>query len=258
MILAILQARVSSTRLPGKVLKAILGKPMLARQNEPLTRAHLIDRLAVATSRDPSDDEIGGLCNELGVPCFRGSLDDVLDRFYQAAKLFRPDHVVRLTGDCPLTDPGLIDQIVQFYLEGSYDYASNTLESTFPDGLDVEVFRFTCLVEAWQEAILSSHREHVTPFICGHPERYRLACFKNATNLSSLRWTVDEPADFELVRRIYEALYPANPEFTTTDILSFLDANPTLKTWNTNHRRNEGLQKSLGEDQGYLRQAGRN
>ncbi len=227
---------------------------MLARQIERLRRVRLVDQFVVATSEDPADDALEQLCDELRLRCFRGSLNDVLGRFYLAAQLFSPDHVVRSTGDCPLIDPSLIDEIVEFHLEGSYDYASNTLEPTFPDGLDAEVFRFSCLEQAWHEATLPSHREHVTPFIYGQPERFRLGHFTGETDLSRLRWTVDESADFELVTRIYEALYPANPEFTTRDILAFLDANPTLKNINSKRRRNEGLQRSLQEDESCMRQ----
>jgi len=165
MILAILQARVSSTRLPGKVLKPILGMPMLLRQIERVKQAKLIEQLLVATSDDKSDDPIEQLCRENDIACFRGSLDDVLDRFYQAAKPYQPDHIVRLTGDCPLIDPQLIDEVVVFCLSGDYDYVSNAFEPTYPDGLDVEVFRFPCLQQAWEEAELPSEREHVTLFI---------------------------------------------------------------------------------------------
>lgn len=247
MILAILQARVSSSRLPGKVLKPILGKPMLIRQIERVRRARLIDRLLVATSHDASDDPIEKLCRENGITCFRGKLDDVLDRFYQAAKPLTPDHVVRLTGDCPLIDPYLIDQVITFHLQEEFDYTSNTVEPTFPDGLDVEVFRFSCLQQTWEKAKLPSQREHVTLFMYRHPERFRIGSFKKDTDLSSLRWTVDELLDFELMTQVYEALYPSDPEFTTEDILAFLGKNAWLKGMNTAYQRNAGLQKSLLE-----------
>lgn len=248
MILAILQARVSSSRLPGKVLKPLLGVPMLLRQVERLQKARKIDRLLVATSVEPSDDAIGSLCEQQGIACFKGSLNDVLDRFYQAARTYTPEHIVRLTADCPLTDPALIDEVLDFYLDGGYDYASNAVESTFPDGLDVEVFRFSCLELAWQSANLPSEREHVTPFIHQQPNRFKIGHYKNSSDLSHLRWTVDEPKDFELVSMIYEALYPANPNFSTQDILRLLDERPELAYWNTMHQRNEGYQKSLAAD----------
>ena len=248
MMLAILQARVSSTRLPGKVLKPILGRPMILRQIERIERATKIDQLIVATSSDITDDPLAQLCIENDTTCFRGSLEDVLDRLCQAAKLYSPDYVVRLTGDCPLADPKLIDDVVSFCEQGDYDYASNTVEPTYPDGLDVEVFRYSCLKEAWEEASLPSQREHVTLVIHQHPKRYKIGSYKNRIDLSSLRWTVDKPSDFEFVTKIYEALYPLNSGFTTQDILAFLDEHPGVKTHNIHFQRNEGLRKSLRED----------
>lgn len=249
MILAILQARFSSTRLPGKVLKSILGKPMLAIQIERIKRSQLIDKLVIATSNQSTDDAIASLANKIKVNCFRGSLNDVLDRFYQIAFKLNPSHIVRLTGDCPLIDPKLIDQIIKYHLEHDFDYTTNAIEATYPDGLDVEIFTFKALKEAWEEAKLPSQREHVTPFINRQPKRYNIHHYKNDQDLSALRWTVDEPLDFELVTRIYEGLYPQNPQFTTQDVLNFLELNPELKTLNTCHKRNEGYQKSLFADQ---------
>ncbi|MFP5268887.1 cytidylyltransferase domain-containing protein [Coleofasciculus sp.] len=252
MIIAILQARVSSSRLPGKVLKPILGVPMLGRQIERVQRAKLIDYLLVATSDDVTDNLIEQWCRESGVECFRGKLDDVLDRFYQAAKPIAPEHVIRLTGDCPLTDPDLIDEVIQFHIAGGFDYSTNAIEPTYPDGLDVEIFRFPCLEQAWREAKLPSQREHVTPFIHQQPNRFRIGIYKNDADLSHLRWTVDEILDFELVRQVYEYLYPINCNFQTKDILGFLNKNPVLKTINTYYGRNEGFQKSLLKDQQFL------
>lgn len=248
MILAILQARVSSSRLPGKVLKPLLGVPMLLRQIERLKKSRKIDRLLVATSTESSDDPIEKLCKEHELVCYRGSLNDVLDRFYQAVRGYNPDHIVRLTADCPLTDAKLIDDVIGFYLDGGFDYASNAIQATYPDGLDMEVFRFSCLEQAWREARLPSQREHVTPFIHQQPLRFRIGHYKNTDDLSHLRWTVDEPKDFELVSRIYEALYPGNPDFTTQEILELLEKQPELVNWNTTHQRNEGYQKSLQAD----------
>ena len=248
MILAILQARLSSTRLPGKVLKPILGMPMLLRQIERVRRARGIDRLVLATSDDPSDDAIEKLCRENDIECFRGNLNDVLDRFYQAAKAVKPDYVVRLTGDCPLIDPEIIDRVIRHGIDGKFDYASNTIKPTFPDGLDVEVFRFGCLETSWREATLPSQREHVTPFIHQQPGRFKIGNYAGAQNLSHLRWTVDETLDFELIKQIYESLYPAKPDFDTNDVLALLDRRPELKTLNTAHERNEGYQRSLAKD----------
>jgi spore coat polysaccharide biosynthesis protein SpsF len=259
MILAILQARVSSTRLPGKVLLPLLGVPMLARQIERVRRSALIDTLVVATSDDAADDPLAALCARLGTACYRGRLDDVLDRFYQAALAYQPSHVVRLTGDCPLTDPAVIDGAIGLCLASGCDYVSNAgAPATFPDGLDVEVMRFSALEAAWREARLGSEREHVTPFLYAHPERFALRPFTNPVDLSQLRWTVDEAADFELVRVIYESLYPTNPAFATDDILRLLARRPELATLNTGHQRNEGYAKSLLADAARARAQPRN
>lgn len=231
----------TSSRLPGKVLRPILGRPMLALQLERLTRCQSLDALVVATSTDASDDGIAALCGAWGLKCFRGSLDDVLDRYYQAASELRPEHVVRLTGDCPLTDPSLVDGMVRFCLEGEWDYVSNTLRPTFPHGLDAEVMRFAALAQAWSDAQDAYEREHVTPFIYRHPERFRVGHYCQEQDLSGLRWTVDEAEDFELVSRIYEALYPSRPDFTTADILQLVAAHPELNQINATHRRERGL-----------------
>lgn len=248
MTLAILQARTSSTRLPGKVIKQILGQPMLARQLERNLRSRNIDKLIVATSDRVDDQPIADLCEEIGVECFRGSLNDVLDRYYQAALEGGADHIVRLTGDCPVADPEVIDRVIEFYHNGDYDYVSNILEPTFPHGLDVEVFRFEALKAAWQEATLPPQREHVTPFIWHQPDRFNLANFKHSEDLSHYRWTVDEPEDFELITAIYEGLYPTNPEFDMEAILSFLDDHPDLQKINRAFHRNPGLPESPKAD----------
>lgn len=246
--LGILQARTSSSRLPGKVLKPLLGKPMLARQIERLHRSTRMDELIVATSVHASDDAIEALCRSEGMACFRGSLDDVLDRFYQAALTRLPQHIVRLTGDCPLTDPAVVDRTIDFYADGGFDYASNALEPPFPDGLDVEVFRFSCLEVAWREVTGPAFREHVTLFIYRHPERFRTGCYRSRTNLAHLRWTVDEPQDYEFVTRVYEALYPRNPHFSMEDVLRFATEHPEACALNCGIERNEGLARSLSRD----------
>lgn len=250
MIVAVLQARASSRRLPGKVLKPILGKPMLAHQIERVKRARSIERLVLATSANDDDDAVADLGKTSGVDVYRGSLDDVLDRFYRAAEPFAPSHVVRLTGDCPLADPELIDRIVAFAVEGGHDYASNTIPPTYPDGLDVEIASFEALGTAWREATSASDREHVMPFLHRQPGRFALGSFTGSEDLSQLRWTVDEPADFEFVRGIYEALYPAKPDFGTEDVLAYLRDTPSLAEINAGFLRNEGYLNSLDATKG--------
>lgn len=253
MILAIIQARYSSSRLPGKVLKHILGAPMLLRQVERVKRSRRIDLLVVATSTDSSDNEIEELCRRNQIKCFRGSLNDVLGRFYWAAKSFNPEHVVRLTGDCPLIDPVVIDEAIELHLKGCLDYTSNAIKRTYPNGLDVEVISFSCLENVHRKAYLPSHREHVTQYIHQHRRHFKLGNLINQIDLSNLRWTVDEAPDFLFIETIYEALYPANPEFTTADILRFLENRPDLQALNSMYKCNEGLEKSLLEDESYLK-----
>ena len=244
MIIAVLQARASSRRLPGKVLKPILGKPMLQHQIERILRAKQIAKLVLATSINPEDYAVAGIGDACGVGVYRGSLDDVLDRFYRAAEPYKPSHVVRLTGDCPLADPAIIDAVTLFAVEGQYDYASNAIPPTFPDGLDVEVASFEALAAAWREATEKSDREHVMPFLHRQPERFRLGNYENETDLSGLRWTVDEPADFEMVTAVYEALYPMNAAFGMREIAIFLRDNPQIAEANSGIGRNEGLKSA--------------
>lgn len=245
--LAILQARTSSTRLPGKVLKPVLGRALILHQIDRVRRMQEVDRMILATSNDASDDALAMLCQENDIEYFRGDLNDVLKRFYDAARDIRPDDVVRLTGDCPLIDPAVADAVIKFYRDGHYDYATNAVIPTYPDGLDVEVFRFSCLEADYKNATLGSEREHVTPWIRNQPQ-YKIGHYKGPQDWSALRWTVDEPRDFELVTMIYEHLYPKNPHFTTQDVLDYLEERPELKTWNTEHHRNEGYLKSLATD----------
>jgi len=226
---------------------------MLALHIERLKRCISLDKLVVATSTDTSDDALVELCSLEDVDCFRGSLDDVLDRLVSASLPYAPDVVVRLTGDCPLADPTLIDEIVTRFVASDLDYLSNCEPATYPDGLDVEVTRFDALRAAGREAFLPSHREHVTPFIRKQPERFRVGNHVSSEiDRSSMRWTVDEPEDFEFVKQVYERLYPINPFFTTQDVLALLAAEPALAQVNAHYQRNEGSKKSLIADVQFL------
>lgn len=247
-VVAILQARTSSSRLPNKVLLPILGRPMLAQQLARVSRAKLIDEVIVATSYDSSDDGIEALCVELGLPCYRGELDDVLSRFYFASKLIKSDLIVRLTGDCPLTDPSLIDDVIEFHINGGFDYSSNGLNPTFPDGLDVEIFKTKILEQVYSEATLPSEREHVTLYINNHKELFKLGSFEQAIDMSDMRWTVDEKEDFEFVSIVYNNLFHLNENFSTLDILNLLKSNPDILNINDQFERNEGLIKSQNND----------
>jgi len=220
MIVAILQARMSSSRLPGKVMKPILGMPMIGRHIERLNRCDSLDRIVVATSKDPSDDGLARYCEGLGVRVFRGSLYDVLGRFAGAAIANGAEHVVRLTADCPLADPLVIDACVWRHIETSADYTSNTLQRSYPDGLDVEVMTAAALKTMQAEATDPYEREHVTPFLYRNPERFRIAQLVQSARLDDRRWTVDTAEDFEFVSRVYYMLYPTNPRFEQADILA--------------------------------------
>jgi len=241
-VVLINQARMTSTRLPGKVLKPVLGKPLLAYQLARLQRAKRVDEIVVATTLNAADDPIVDLCRELGVSVYRGDELDVLDRYYQAAKEHAADVVVRVTSDCPVIDPAIVDQVIAAYASGGYDYIANTRERTYPRGMDTEVFSMRALTEAWQEGRLPYEREHVTPFLYRHPERYRIGNVASGRDLGQHRWTVDTPEDFDLIERIIGALYPAKPEFTLDDILAQFALHPDWMQINQHIR-----QKELGQ-----------
>lgn len=256
MILAIVQARTSSSRMPGKVLKKILGKPMIVHEIERIKKSALVNKIVLATSAEESDDALAQTCGDAGIEVFRGNLNDVLDRYYQCAKEYQPEHVVRVTGDCPLIDWELIDAVIEKHRKEENDYTSNVMEITYPDGLDTEVMRFAALKHAWQEAKLPSQREHVTPYLYQNRQLFKLGCKKNNVDLSAMRWTVDEPEDFIFVTKVYEYLYPAHQDFMMRDIIELLELRPELQMINHAFTRNEGLKKSLEEDQKQLMKEG--
>jgi spore coat polysaccharide biosynthesis protein SpsF len=227
---AIIEARMKSTRLPGKNLRPILGKPMLERLVERLRLAKTLNGIVVATTSDPSDDTIEVLAGQLGVGCFRGSMDDVLDRVLRAAQSVQAEVIVEITGDCPFTDPDMVDQIVGHYLASNFDYVGNFRPSTYPVGFAVQVFSTSVLAEVESLTQDPADREHVSLYIYEHPERYCLDNVKSglAEKYHAYRLTVDTPEDFLLTAAVFEALYPANPGFGLADILAFLDAHPEL------------------------------
>lgn len=238
MILGVLQARMSSTRLPGKVLKPLAGQPMVLRQIERLRRAHRLDDLVVATSTEASDDPLVDALGAAQVKVFRGALDNVLARYIGALDAHPADHVVRLTGDCPLTDPDVLDAALALHLEQAADYTSNTPGSfAFPKGLDVEIITAAALRQAAVEASRPEDFEHVTWGIWTRPERWNIAWLKsrNADD-GDIRWTVDTPDDYAFVTAIYEGLYAARPDFTSAEIRAFVEARPELAFFG-GHRR---------------------
>lgn len=251
MNLVIMQARMGSSRLPGKVLKQVCGKTLLELQYERIQQASYVDRIIIATTSEPLDDVIEQLCQSQSMECFRGSESDVLDRYYQAvrqANCLPGDAIIRVTADCPLLDPAVLDQVVGIFQENGVDYASNTIPPSYPDGLDVEVFRLEALEQTWREAKLHSEREHVTPYLRNHTELFSRVNLSYKIDLSHLRWTVDEPEDFEMVRIVYESLYPSKRYFLMEDVLTLMDEKPYLLEMNKKFKRNEGYEKSLIED----------
>jgi spore coat polysaccharide biosynthesis protein SpsF len=233
---AIVQARMGSTRLPGKVLKEAAGKPLLAHLLERLSRARTLDRIVVATSTDGRDDAIAELCGRLGVPVFRGSETDVLDRYFRAAEEFGLDVIVRVTADCPLIDPELVDEKVEFFLQnrGRFDLVTNRHPLTYPDGLDFDVLSREALGHAWRSATAPHHREHTVPFFW--ETGMRVHNFVDPENrFRRHRWTLDYPEDYELIRRIIEALYCEGEHFGTPEILAHLERHPELSGLNTKH-----------------------
>ena len=220
----------SSTRLPGKVLADVAGAPMILRQIERLRRCERLKQIVVATSDQASDDPLVERLDAAGVPVFRGALDDVLSRFMGAIEAFGPTRtVVRLTADCPLADPVLIDETLKAHLRAGADYTSNTpTRRSYPKGLDVEVFEAVALRVAAGETTDPYDHEHVTPFLYRNPRRFQVASLEQVADEGDVRWTVDRPDDLEFVRAVYDGLYAANPAFTSDDVRAFVRGRPDL------------------------------
>jgi spore coat polysaccharide biosynthesis protein SpsF len=237
-ILAVLQARMSSTRLPGKVLMPLAGAPMIVRQIERVARSRRIDKLVVATSEHAGDDGLARVVRREGVAVFRGSLDDVQARFIGALDEFGPaDHVVRLTADCPLADPQVIDATIDRVVSARADYGSNTPpHRTFPQGLDVEVMTAGALRSAALRATTPEEREHVTWTLHRRPDAYRQAFHSQGPEEGDVRWTVDYPHDYAFVAAVYDALYPANRAFTSDDVRAFLRERADLANYGGERR----------------------
>ncbi len=228
-VVAIIQARMGSTRLTGKVMKNIVGKPMLGHIIDRLKKTQLINEIIIATTKNKSN-LILKLAQEYRTETFIGSEEDVLDRYYQAAQKCKAGVIVRITSDCPLIDPKVIDKVIGYYLKRkkNLDYVTNTLIRSYPRGLDVEVFSLNAIKKAWHEAKEPYQREHVTPYIYEHPEIFRLANIKINKDLSHLRWTVDEKKDLEFVREVYRELYKKDEIFHMQDVINLLNNEPHL------------------------------
>jgi glutamate-1-semialdehyde 2,1-aminomutase len=242
---AVVQARMGSTRFPNKVMQPIDGTPMIGVLLGRLSAAKRIDRIVLATSDDPRNEPLARYVRSLGYVVYQGSENDVLDRYYHAATQAEAEVVVRITGDCPLIDPVLVDTVISKFGESGADYASNAAPPTYPDGLDTEVFSYTALATAWKDARLAQQREHVTPYI-RDSGRFRLINVTHSVDCSDERWTVDEPADFEVVRSVFGHFHP-NRSFGWLDVLTLRREKPELFVTNRHLIRNEGAALGTGQ-----------
>lgn len=244
-VIAIVQARMGSTRFPNKVMKAIGGRPMLELLLSRLSQAKEVDRIVVATSIDPRNQPLINHVRKLGYACTQGSENDVLDRYVQAAREHQASVVVRITGDCPLVDPVLVDEVVRGFKTAGADYFSNVDPPTYPDGLDIEVFTIQALEQANQEANRSHDREHVTSYL-RNSGRFKTASMRHSENLSTLRWTVDEPADFAVIEKVFQYFHPRT-DFTWSEVLQLQYQRSDIFNINQNIVRNEGAMMGTGQ-----------
>ena len=247
-VVAIVQARMGSTRLPGKVLKPLAGEPMLRHVLRRAQAARRIDEVVLATTTEPEDRALEPVARGLGVRVVFGHPTDVLDRYYRAAQAAGADAIARVTADCPFLDPEVLDACVDLLRSSSAAYASNAVRRTFPDGLDVEVFTFAALETAWKEAALASEREHVTPFLWKDPARFPAAELLREPDISAMRWCVDNPADLALAEAVYAGLGQGGRLFGYRELLQFLERRPDLAALNAGTFANEGYAKSVRED----------
>lgn len=249
-ILAITQARIGSTRLSEKILKTIQGETLLEIHLKRILKSKLITKLKVATTIEPDADKIVAICSKLEIEVHKGSVNNVLERFYETALPEKPDWVVRLTSDCPLIDPIEIDKVIQHAITNDLDYVSNALQPTFPDGMDTEVFRFSALERAMKEAKLTSELEHVTPYIwknstCKGGNLFTSDCVINDEDFSGIRLTVDTLEDFKVIEKLVELLGTEKPWL---EYVKALQENPEIRKINEHFTRNEGYVKSIHKD----------
>ena len=247
-ITAIIQARCNSRRLKNKIFADIDGKPLIVRIVSRIKQVGIIDKIVIATSVNVSDDRLAEWCKNTKVDFFRGNESNVLERFYYCAKAFDSNIVVRVTADDPFKDPFVISHAIKLLIENNYDYVSNTIKPTYPEGIDIEVFRFKSLEIAFKNATLMSEKEHVTPYIWKNSIKFSLFNFEYKDNLSNLRWTIDYKEDLEFVRAIYRKMKNRNEHFLMRDILSILEKYPEIQKIQRNILRNEGYRISIEED----------
>ena len=235
-----------STRLPGKVLSRVLDMPLLQFQIERLKDIPKVDSIVIATTTNPADDLIEDLCKSLGYLVFRGAEHDVLKRYYEAAQIYEADCIVRINSDCPLIDPAVVSRVLDVFLSelGLYDYVSNILEKGYPIGLHTEVFSREALTNAFNNSTDPDEREHVTPYLYRNPDKFKLASITPEIDMSHLRWTVDYPVDFEVIRRIIEGIYPKNSKFGIDEIIHFIEENPEVSELNSHIQKNQTIMRT--------------
>tara|TARA_B110000008_G_scaffold275762_1_gene313835 strand:+ start:1990 stop:2754 length:765 start_codon:yes stop_codon:yes gene_type:complete len=246
-ILGIIQARCNSTRLKNKVFADISGKPLIERVFDRVNQSKLIENIVIATSKELSDKKIVEWCIQNKINYFCGDENNVLDRFYKCGKLYEADIVVRITSDDPFKDPKIMDYAINLLISGNYDYVSNTIIPTYPEGMDVEVFTFLALKKAYKEAKLNSEKEHVTPFIWKNKDFFSIHNFKNSQNLSNYRWTIDYSEDLDFVRALYQLLKDKN-YFSMNEIINLLKKYPHLNNIQKDVYRNEGYLNSITKE----------
>ena len=251
-IIAVIQARLGSTRLPKKVLLPLGDRSVLEWVVTRVKGSSLVNETVVATTMNKEDLEIVKVCADMGVLVYCGSQDNVLDRYYQVGNLLKADHVVRITADCPLIDPNIIDKIITMHLEAGADFTCNTIEVTYPDGEDVEIFKFDALKKAWENASLKIEVEHVTPYVKNRPDIFKLVNLEHDRDLSNKRWTLDNAEDYTFMKIIIDNLYKGNPLFSMEEILEFLEKNPHIETINQHIIRNEGYYKQIKKENVFI------
>jgi len=236
--IAIIQVRMGSTRLPGKVLKKLNGITILESLLNQLNYSRLLNDKIIATTLNSEDDVIVNFCESKGIKCFRGSVNDVLDRYHKCAKKFSINTIIRITSDCPLMDPQVVDDVIDFYLKNSYDYVNNFYKRTYPYGNDVEIFSLKVLEKVWEKATKPSEREHVTPYIYNNPDEFSLGWIENKENLSEFHWTVDRKEDLIFVQKIFKKI--SKRPILMKDIIDVIKDDPSLLEINKNTNPNEG------------------
>ena len=240
-VVIIVQARMGSTRCPGKILKQVMGRPLLEYQIERLNAIENVDEVVIATTKNKIDNPIAELCERLNCSYFRGSENDVLLRYYEAAIKFDAECVIRINSDCPLIDPSIVEEIVEFYLNNEFDYVSNILDKSYPIGLHTEVFSMKALSNANDNSVSLAEREHVTPYIYRNPHLFKLFSYTLKNDLSNYRWTVDYPEDFELIRIIITKLYPLKTYFDMFDIIELMSLDARLIKINSQFTKDQTI-----------------